>query len=167
MNRRRTPPRHTVKVTIAGERHVLRSDAPPEYTRAVAEHVDRTVAALGDAQPLQPHRTAILAALFITDELFRARKELEQLRAAVGGGADALAERLERAARPSGAPAAPAAQDPDAPDTDTPAAVHEADSGAVGGDGVGSAEAPDHPEPEQGEGRGAGLAAPPPPRDGG
>jgi cell division protein ZapA len=101
MTRRKPRPRHTVTVSIAGEKHVLRSDAPPEYTRAVAEHVDRTVSALGDKQPLQPHRTAILAALFITDELFRARRELEQLREVVGGRAQALAERLERAVRPS------------------------------------------------------------------
>jgi cell division protein ZapA len=73
-------PRHTVTVTIADERHVLRSDAPPEYTHAVAAHVDRTVRALGDAAPLQAHRTAILAALSITDELFQARAEIERLR---------------------------------------------------------------------------------------
>jgi cell division protein ZapA len=100
MNRRKSRPRHSVTVSIAGEKHVLRSDAPPEYTRAVAEHVDRTVSALGDKQPLQPHRTAILAALFITDELFRARKELAELREVVDGRARALTERLQGAVRP-------------------------------------------------------------------
>jgi cell division protein ZapA len=99
MNRRKSRPRHSVTVSIAGEKHVLRSDAPPEYTRAVAEHVDRTVSALGDKQPLQPHRTAILAALFITDELFRARKELAELREVVDGRARALTERLQGAVR--------------------------------------------------------------------
>jgi cell division protein ZapA len=99
VSRRRSRPRHTVTVTIAGEKHVLRSDAPPEYTRAVAEHVDHTVALLGDAQPLEPHRTAILAALFITDELFRVRKELDELRTTLDGRAADLAGRLERVAR--------------------------------------------------------------------
>jgi cell division protein ZapA len=92
-------PRHTVTVTIADERHVLRSDAAPEYTHAVAAHVDRTVRALGDAAPLQAHRTAILAALSITDELFRTRQELEQLREAIASRGAALADRLEAASR--------------------------------------------------------------------
>jgi cell division protein ZapA len=97
----RTPdrPRHTVTVTIADEKHVLRSDAPPEYTHAVAAHVDRAVRALGDAAPVQAHRTAILAALSITDELFRTRRELEELRATLDRRAAAVAERLHTASR--------------------------------------------------------------------
>jgi cell division protein ZapA len=90
--------RHTVTVTIAGEKHVLRSDAPPEYTRSVAAHVDSTMQAMGDAQPLQMHRTAILAALSITDELFRAREELKEMREHLESRAGSLAERLEQTA---------------------------------------------------------------------
>lgn len=98
MSPRRSKPQHTVTVTIAGEKHVLRSDAAPEYTRSVAAHVDSTVRSLGDAQPLQPHRTAILAALFITDELFRTREELRRLREELDDRAAALTERLQGAA---------------------------------------------------------------------
>jgi cell division protein ZapA (FtsZ GTPase activity inhibitor) len=123
--------RYTVTVTIAGEKHVLRSDAPPEYTRAVAAHVDDTMQAMGDAQPLQPHRTAILAALFITDELFRARKELEELREHLAARSGTLAERLEQAAavdrRPpshgSTEPDPPAASDPPRPSEPEPPAT--------------------------------------------
>jgi cell division protein ZapA len=97
MSARRPRPRHTVTVTIAGERHVLRSDADPAYTRRVAEHVDMTLRSIGSTQPLQPHRTAILAALFITDELFRAREELERIRQEVDSRAEVLAAQLERA----------------------------------------------------------------------
>jgi cell division protein ZapA len=104
VSRRRSGPRHTVTVEIAGERHVLRSDEPPEYTRSVAAHLDRTIRALGPAQPLEQHRTTILAALFITDELFRAREQLRRLTAEVEARAAQLAEALERAAEgvPSG-----------------------------------------------------------------
>ncbi|CAN5626722.1 hypothetical protein BH23GEM3_BH23GEM3_08890 [soil metagenome] len=98
MSARRSKAQHTVTVKIAGENHVLRSDAAPEYTRSVAAHVDSTVRSLGAAQPLQPHRTAILAALVITDELFRTREELHRLREELDGRAAALAERLEGAA---------------------------------------------------------------------
>jgi cell division protein ZapA len=87
-------PRHTVSVSIAGERHVLRSDAEPDYTVRCAEHVDATIRALSSAQPLEPHRTAILAALSITDELFRAREELQRLQGEIDARAARLASRI-------------------------------------------------------------------------
>ena len=65
--------RQSVTVDIAGERHVLRSDASPEYTKSVAAHLDSTIRALGFGNTLDPHRAAILAALTITDELYKAR----------------------------------------------------------------------------------------------
>jgi cell division protein ZapA len=77
---RRPTPRDPVTVEIGGERHVLRSDVSPEYTRAVAEHLDAAVRALPSFATLEPYRAAILAALSITDDLFRARAEVERLR---------------------------------------------------------------------------------------
>jgi len=97
MSRSKPNPRNSVTVEIAGERHLLRSDAPAEYTHAVAAHLDSTIRALGPAASLEPHRTAILAALTITDELFRAREEMEQLRDELEKRTGALAEVLERA----------------------------------------------------------------------
>lgn len=89
--------RHSVTVEIGGERHVLRSDAPPEYTRACAAHVDTTLRSLPGYQGLEAHRAAILAALSITDELFRAREEIRRLREEATQRADAVAALLERA----------------------------------------------------------------------
>lgn len=96
---RNQPQRNSVTVEIAGERHLLRSDAPADYTQAVAAHVDATIRELGPDSSLEPHRAAILAALFITDELFRAREELRSLREEVERRSAALAELLETAAR--------------------------------------------------------------------
>jgi cell division protein ZapA (FtsZ GTPase activity inhibitor) len=90
--------KNSVAVDIAGERHLLRSDAPAEYTHAVAAHVDATIRALGPGAALEPHRNAILAALVITDELFCAREELRALREEVERRAALLADVLERAA---------------------------------------------------------------------
>lgn len=90
-------PRPSVTVEIAGEKHILRSDAPVEYTHSVAAHVDGTIRTLG-RDALEPHRSAILAAMVITDELFRAREELRTLREEVDRRAGLLADRLERAA---------------------------------------------------------------------
>ena len=98
MSRAKAPPKNSVAVEIAGERHVLRSDAPAEYTHAVAAHVDATIRAVGPANALEPHRTAILAALVITDELFRLREELRTLRDEMDRRAAAMADLLERAA---------------------------------------------------------------------
>jgi len=110
VSRGRGGSRNSVTVEIAGERHVLRSDAPPEYTHAVAAHVDAAIRALGRGSTLEPQRIAILAAMVITDELFRAREELRALREDVERRSDLLAERLERATRGGDTP-------PDAPPT--------------------------------------------------
>jgi len=85
-------------VEIAGEKHVLRSDVPPEYTRSVAAHVDATIRALPGFQTLEPFRAATLAALSITDELFRAREEIRRLREEAEYRTNIVAEQLEAAA---------------------------------------------------------------------
>lgn len=95
--RRPPPPRHTVAVEIAGEKHVLRSDVPPEYTRKVAAHVDGTIRALPGFQTLEPFRAATLAALSITDELLRARDEIRRLREEADQRTHELADLLEAA----------------------------------------------------------------------
>jgi len=97
MSRSKPAPRNSVTVEIAGERHVLRSDAPADYTHAVAAHLDSTIRELGPAASLEPHRTAILAALTITDELFRAREEMRQMRDELDRRTQRIAEVLERA----------------------------------------------------------------------
>jgi cell division protein ZapA (FtsZ GTPase activity inhibitor) len=98
MSPRKPPPqRHTVAVEIAGERHVLRSDVPPERTRAIAAHVDETIRSLPSFPTLEPFRAAILASLSITDELFRAREEIERLRAEADRRTEEIAEILEDA----------------------------------------------------------------------
>lgn len=89
-----SPRQHQVTVEIAGEKHVLRSDAPPDYTRAAAAHVDAKLAALPGN--LDGQRRAILAALAVTDELFRAREEIRQLREDAERGMDTLVARLQQ-----------------------------------------------------------------------
>lgn len=92
----RGPTRQSVTVEIAGERHSLRSDASPEYTQSVAAHLDATIRGVGSGNILDPYKSAILAALTITDELFRTREELARLRGQLTTRADRLSQRLER-----------------------------------------------------------------------
>lgn len=70
--------RSVVKVRIMGDEYTLRTEASPEHTKAVAEHVDRTIRAiLSGSATVETQKAAILAALQITDDLFRERAALD------------------------------------------------------------------------------------------
>jgi cell division protein ZapA len=76
--------RNSVRVSILGDDYVLRTEASAAHTREVAEHVDRTIRRiLSTGTVVETHKAAILAALQITDELFRARGESEQVTGAI------------------------------------------------------------------------------------
>ena len=70
----------SVRVTIVGEEYTIRSDASPEHTRAVAEHVDRAIREIMNSGAVaETRKAAILAALQITDDLFQARAQSEEI----------------------------------------------------------------------------------------
>lgn len=72
--------RHAVRVSIMGEEYTLRSDASPEHTQAVADYLDRAIRRItGSGNVIDTHKAAILAALSITDELFRERAGHERM----------------------------------------------------------------------------------------
>jgi cell division protein ZapA len=65
----------SVKVEILGESYVLRTEAAPEHTKAVAAHLDQAIRhILTSGAVIEANRAAILAALQITSELFQARE---------------------------------------------------------------------------------------------
>ena len=69
-----TEKRHVAKVNIVGEEYTIRSDATPEHVKAVAAYLDREIRkVLGANALMETHKAAILAAMQITDELFRER----------------------------------------------------------------------------------------------
>ena len=75
-----TEKRSSVKVTIIGQELTIRSDASPEHTRDVAAYVDKTIRGImNSGAVVESNRAAILAALQITDELFRARSAQRDL----------------------------------------------------------------------------------------
>jgi cell division protein ZapA len=70
-----TAPKHSVRVTILNEEFTIRSDTPPEHTKAVAEYLDgvaRQVMSTGNV--VESNRAVVLAALRITAELFEERQ---------------------------------------------------------------------------------------------
>lgn len=89
---------NAVRVSIFGEEYSIRSDLGEAYTRECAKHVDDAVqqAHLQGHVP-EPHKAAILAALQITDELFRGRTALERQTSSVLERLCALRERVEEA----------------------------------------------------------------------
>jgi cell division protein ZapA len=73
-----------VRVRIVGEEYTLRTEASTTHTEAVAEHVDRTIRAIiSSGATVETHKAAILAALQITDELFRERAASESITAEI------------------------------------------------------------------------------------
>lgn len=65
---------HSTRVRIVGEEYTIRSDVAPEVTRAIADHVDATIRkVLENPAITDPGKAAILAAMSITDELFKER----------------------------------------------------------------------------------------------
>jgi cell division protein ZapA len=79
-----TSKKSVVRVTILGDEYSIRSDASPERTRAVAEHVDDVIKqTMRAGNIVEAQKGAILAALSITDELFDARDAGEELAASM------------------------------------------------------------------------------------
>jgi cell division protein ZapA len=74
----------SIKVEILGESYAIRSEAAPEHTRAVAEHLDRSIRQiLAGGAVIEANRAAILAALQITSELFLEREANQSITAAM------------------------------------------------------------------------------------
>ena len=74
----------SIRVEILGESYAIRSEAAPEHTRAVADHLDRSIRQiLAGGAVIETNRAAILAALQITSELFLEREANQSITAAM------------------------------------------------------------------------------------
>lgn len=90
------PIRHSVTVRIAGEEHLLRSTAAPEYTVRCAEFLDERIQEIREASGLsESHRAVILAALSVTDRYLQTKDELDRLRREVTSRSMNLVRRIE------------------------------------------------------------------------
>jgi cell division protein ZapA len=73
-----TTKKHTARVMILNEEYAIRSDTPPEHTKAVAAYLDQAIRrVLSSGAVVESSRAVVLAALQITAELFDARTEIE------------------------------------------------------------------------------------------
>ena len=107
----------TVRIRIAGQDHVLRSAADPEYAKRCADFLDERVAEIRTRSRVpDTHRAVVLAALQVADLYFQTVAELEALKADVADRTRALAEVLEAAVpEPAPEPAQEPGPPPDSP----------------------------------------------------
>ena len=66
--------KHAARVSILNEEFTIRSDTPPEHTKAVAAYLDQAIRKImSSGAVIESNRAVVLAALQITGELFEAR----------------------------------------------------------------------------------------------
>jgi cell division protein ZapA len=88
-----------VDIEILGQKYPIRSEEAPDYVRQLASFVDRRAREIrGDAPGQDSVRVLALAALDITDELFRIREDKTRQDGDVDTRLSALVEMLDRLA---------------------------------------------------------------------
>jgi cell division protein ZapA len=86
-----------IPIEIQGHRYPVRSSLEPEYVLRLAAYVDERVRAAGESTPGGDSlRIAVLAALNIADELFRAREAKHERDGRINERAEELEKLLDR-----------------------------------------------------------------------
>ena len=87
-----------VELSLLGQTLTVRTEESPEYLKRLAAYLEERVNALKTAGVIDPMAALRLAALDITDELFRIREDTARQEGDVGKRLGALVELLERLA---------------------------------------------------------------------
>ncbi len=83
--------KNITEVEINGEFYKIVNDASQEYTKSLAKYVDEKLKEISPSSSMvSPMKVAILAALNITDELFKLKIELEAEKEIVEKETDSL-----------------------------------------------------------------------------
>jgi cell division protein ZapA len=87
----------TIKVEIYDQAYTVRSDGDPEYLKQLAEYVDQRMREISSGTlTVDSRKVAILAALYIADELHQLRKAHEQADEQLATRSVECAEMLDR-----------------------------------------------------------------------
>ena len=89
-----------IELNLLGQTLAIRSEAPPDYLRRLAKYLEERVAQLKRSGVADPLTALSLAALDITDELFRAREDKKTDADDVGARIGALVALLDKVAPP-------------------------------------------------------------------
>ena len=87
-----------IELNLLGQTLTIRSEASPEYLRALAKYLEERVTSLKRSGVKDPMTALALASLDITDELFRARDDKTRDEGDVGARLGALVTLLEKVA---------------------------------------------------------------------
>jgi cell division protein ZapA (FtsZ GTPase activity inhibitor) len=88
-----------VKVTLAGQKFAVRTDARPKYVRELAAFVDQKMEeARRSGKVVTTQALALLAAMSIADDLFQQREREENLRREVREKSRRILRYLEKEA---------------------------------------------------------------------
>ena len=87
----------TIKVEIYDQAYTVRSDGDPEYLRELAEYVDKRMREISSGTlTVDSRKVAILAALYIADELHQLKKIHDQADAQLASRSAECSEMLDR-----------------------------------------------------------------------
>src|SRR3989475_8775481 len=87
----------TIKVEIYDQAYTVRSDGDPEYLKELAEYVDLRMREISSGTlTVDSRKVAILAALYIADELYQLRKLHDQADAQLATRSAECSEMLDR-----------------------------------------------------------------------
>jgi len=86
-----------VEFQLLGQTLTIRTAESPDYIHALAKYIDERVTALKRSGVKDPMTALALAALDITDELFKAREDASQDEGDVGKRLSALVAMLDKA----------------------------------------------------------------------
>lgn len=96
-------PSERIQLSLLGQTLTIRTSVSAEYLRKLADYLEERVALIRASGVRDPLVSLTLAALDITDELFRSRDDLSRDQAEVGDRLGALLEMLDRVAPPAAA----------------------------------------------------------------
>jgi len=88
--------KQSIEVQILGQRMVVRFDDDPHHVERLASYVKRKVDEVATRGPVTSSKIALLAALNIADDYFRALEETRELKRQVAAKSRALLADLER-----------------------------------------------------------------------
>ena len=88
--------KRTVEVEILGQRMVLKANEDPRHVERIASYVKRKVDEASAHGPISSAKLALLAALNIADDYFRALDETREFKRQVASKSRVLLTELER-----------------------------------------------------------------------
>src|SRR5262245_42676449 len=92
----------TIKVEIYDQAYTVRSDGDPEYLKQLADYVDQRMREISSGTlTVDSRKVAILAALYIADELHQLRKMSEQVDEQLATRSSECSEMLDRLLKPA------------------------------------------------------------------